>query len=107
MIPVAVVGVDDDDDDLWIDVVAITDKLLVCCCTIGDGLICVIIPLPSPTIPVIELLDNRCAVELFPFILLQFSFDIVIGCVPVDKHFESMGTETGEEKKLHNRIKTS
>lgn len=48
--------------------------------------------------PVIELLDNRCEVELFPFMLLQFSFDIVIGCVPADKHFESMGTETGEEQ---------
>ena len=38
--------------------------------------------------------------------LLQFSFDIVIGCVPTDKHLESMGTETGGGKKtLHNRTR--
>lgn len=63
--------------------------LLVCCCMIGDGLICVKIPVPS-TIPAI--LAGRLLDEL----LLQFSFTIVIcggGCAV--EHFMSMGTTTG------------
>lgn len=74
-------------DETFIDVICV---LFVCCCMIGDGLICVKIPVPS-TIPAI--LAGRLPDEL----LWQFSFTIVIcggGCAV--EHFMSMGTTAGE-----------
>jgi hypothetical protein len=60
---------------------------------IGDGLICVNMPVPS-TMPAI--LNGR----LFDELLLQLSLPIVIcgGCCAVE-HFMSMGTTTGGVKK--------
>jgi hypothetical protein len=62
----------------------------VCCCNIGVGLICVIIPVLS-TIPEIELATE----------LLLFSFDntaAICDCCCVLEHFISMGTDAGVMK---------
>lgn len=66
----------------------------VCCCNIGDGFICVIIPELS-TIPDMELDAKWLLFVVLLFKLLQFSFDIAIcDCCAVE-HFISMGTVTG------------
>lgn len=67
--------------------------LVVCCCMMGDGLICVKTPVPS-TMPAIELCTGRLM-----FKLLQFSFTIVIGGCCTVEHFISMGTVTGGREK--------
>lgn len=64
--------------------------LFVWCCMIGDGLICVKMPVPS-TMPAI------LAGRLFDELLLQLSFTIVICGGWIVAHFMSMGTTTGGE----------
>lgn len=99
VIGVPVDAVAPDNGDLWRWLLSDGDDefpiRFVCCCTIGDGFICVITPELS-TIPAMD-----AGIKWFGFTvvllfkLLQFSFDIAICDCCAIEHFISMGTETG------------